>query len=359
MNLKKQVIAIATATAIILLLSWQLAGGSPGLKLYGTLFYNWWQPLRGFLFNWLPLSLGDVLYVAAGVLLLLSGIKGIRNVFKAPSWPKKLLSGLLAITNIALWTYIAFLLGWGANYNKQPLGAAWALNNAADTLHLGVFDSMLVNQLNSLAPGYHPAPLAVVSDRAARQYQMLTDSKVAPGGLHIKYSLFGYFLERLAIEGYYNPFTGEGQVSDRLPGFMLPFVVSHEMAHQAGIAAEGDANLMAYAVSTAGTDTDFQYSAALNIWLYVDRRLHRLDSNRANRLAAGLNKRTKAHMDTLETLSQLYDNEASRYSTAVYDSYLKMQHQKDGIRSYGSVTLMAWRLLRKRERRWKGVIEVP
>ena len=198
-----------------------------------------------------------------------------------------------------------------------------------------------------------------VNKAAIENYKLHTDTRLASFGLNIKPTLFGYFLERMAIEGYYNPFTGEGQVVRHTPGFMLPFIISHEMAHQAGIAAEGDANLIAYSVGVLSADPSFNYSAALNVWLYVNIRLSHRDSALASKFEARLNKLTTAHLDTLEELSKLYDNDASRYGSEVFDGYLKMQQQKEGIRSYGNVTTNAWLFELKRKRENVITLHIP
>ena len=131
------------------------------------------------------------------------------------------------------------------------------------------------------------------------------------------------------------------------------------MAHQAGIAAEGDANLMAYAVGTAGNDTSFSYSCYLNIWLYTNNRLWFRDSTLSKNLEAQLNPLTRAHIDTLEAISEKYHNDVTKYSGELYDSYLRMEHQKDGIRSYGNVSSSAWQLELQRSNGKKGLISIP
>src|SRR5690606_35622541 len=148
----------------------------------------------------------------------------------------------------------------------------------------------------------------------------------------------------LGIQGYYNPFTGEAQVNNTLPPFMLPFVVCHEMAHQSGIAAEDDANLLAYAICTAAPDSTFAYSGYFTRWLYTQPRLTQMDSVKANAMMERLNPISRAQLDTLRAMRRKYRNGISNYSGALYDSYLRLHNQKDGIRSYNNVALSAWSL---------------
>lgn len=325
-------------------------------------YYHWvfvpLQSLRGYILGYLPVSIGDAAYIVAGAILLRTLIRWIKYIRRWSRDKGQFYASVLNTVNAVLMGYLWFVIGWGANYYQPSLRYTWRLAAHKDTLSLTSFDSLLVDHLNTMAPGYRYPSFAHVNTIARDNYTAYADVPVAGPGLRIKYSYFGYFLERLAIEGYYNPFTGEGQISHKLPAFMLPFVVSHEMAHQAGIAAEGDANLMAYAVSTLGADTTFRYSAYLNLWTYVNARLARRDSVKAAYWENRLNKLTRAHIDTLDQLSKLYDNDISYYSTELYDSYLKMQQQKEGIKSYGNVTTNAWLLELQRMRKALGRLKV-
>ena len=363
MNLIRKLVRLVGLVALIAVCVTVLPKHIPFYDKY--MFYPF-QEGRGVLVGWLPFSVGDVVYVLAGAALLCTVCKWVYYLIKFGESKRRLAGSVLNTINTILFVYLFFIVGWGANYSKVPLHEYWGMETpvyktleerrAADSLMLIAFNDLLLQKLNSLAPQYRNLSLEQVNDRAKAFYQHYTDSKVKMHGLDVKRSLFGYFMERVAVDGYYNPFTGEGQVNGRLPGFVLPFVVSHEMAHQAGIAAEGDANLMAYALGTQCADPNFNYSACLNIWLYANARLFRRDSVTAKKFELQLNKLTKAHLDTLEELSKKYDNEASRYSTEFYDNYLKMQHQKEGIRSYGNVVTSAWMLELNRS---AGVIKVP
>jgi len=350
----------------------QNAGSIPGYDRY---IYYPLQSFRGWLFGTLPFSLGDIIYIAAGIVLMVTLIKWVSYLFRIREYGELLAISVLKTITTVFWVYLFFIIGWGANYYKPSLTEYWhitpppsaTIKNETEKAEgrkkaladLIAFDRFLVNKLNVYAPFYRALSLREITDRAKAYYGTYTNSKLKQYGLQIKPSLFGNLMERLAVEGYYNPFTGEGQVNSNLPAFTLPFLVCHEMAHQAGIGSEEDANLMAYTLGTTTPDSAFRYSCYLNIWLYTNNRLYRRDSVQALQYEAMLNKLTTAHIDTLEQISRMYNNEISHYSNELYDSYLKMQDQKEGIHSYGNVTASAWLLERKRSAGITGLINIP
>jgi len=371
MNFKRELWILGILVVLLGVFVFFLPDYNNFVPLYDKFIYYPVQSFRNIVFGALPFSLGDLLYVLGGLGLLLVLLRWIYFIRKFGAYKERLAASFLRTVNAALLIYLLFFLGWGANYNKPPLHEIWGLHGdathnmapaerkAKDLASITAFNKFLVDKLNSTAPQYRAAPFGNINDRARAYYRVYTNSKVKENGLGIKPALFGFFLERMAVEGYYNPFTGEGQINSNLPAFIMPFLVCHEMAHQAGIAAEGDANLLAYALGTTVNDPTFNYSSYLNIWLYANTRLYHRDSITALQLESQLNPLTKAHIDTLEQINRKYHNDMARYSTDIYDSYLKMQQQKDGIRSYGSVTSAAWQLELKRKNARIAVIKIP
>ena len=255
-----------------------------------------------------------------------------------------------------------FIIGWGGNYYKPSLSEYWKLtaksDKRADSVALVQFHQTLTDRLNTLAPRYRQLQPKEVNELARSWYKAFTNCP-DKDALLIKATLFAPFMERLGIDGYYNPFTGEGQINSNLPGFMLPFLHSHEMAHQAGIAVEEDANLLAYALGTLTGEPSFNYSATLNIWLYTNARVSRRDSILGKACRARLNSLTKAHLDTLDDLAEKYDNAAARASTRVYDDFLKANNQKSGVRGYGNVSRSARLWEEKVKREGRKIIRLP
>ena len=328
------------------------------VSVYSRHVYPLVQTVRHGVFGVLPISVGDVLYFVAGVWVLVTVVKWGKYIYRWKEHKTKLAGSVLGALNVWLLVYLMFVLGWGVHYNRLPLAKVWGLepphyNNAADRKlalkkSLSSYTLLLAGKLNEYAPLYTRMSIAEINDSAVNYYRRYTNSSVKGYGLGIKPSMYGGLMQRMAVDGYFNPFTGEGQVTRQLPEFMMPFTVCHEMAHQAGIASEGDANLLAYALSTTTTNATFRYSAYLNLWLYASRRLYYMDSNVAKTVAATLPELTKAHIDTLELLSQKYHGLLTSYSGTIYDNYLRAQNQQDGLRSYSNVTYEAMLLEEKR-----------
>ncbi len=378
MHFKRKIVILI----VLIIIIWSFVGYLPGdeilLAHYRRNVYTPYQSFRGAIFGYIPFSIGDLLYIVAVIALISAVIRWIYYAIKFGLLTAEIASSLLNIVNTILFVYLVFIASWGANYYKAPLAVYWGLEDSdtrklreqdddeahkalrvKDSAALVAFDIFLVDKINKLAPYYSTLSFREINERGGDYYRNYTSSKVKDRGLWIKPSLYGYFIERLAIEGYYNPFTGEGQVNTDLPAFIMPFVVGHEMAHQAGIAAEGDANLVSYTLCTTAPDTSFMYSAYLNIWIYTNNRVFARDSAFAKKLENKLNKLTLTQLDTLEELSKKYHNDMARYSSKIYDTYLKMEDQKRGVRSYGDVAISAWQVEQRRKKGMVGAIDLP
>lgn len=337
-----------------------LPGNSKMAGWYNAYVFRPFQSFRNAVFGIFPFSMGDLLYLAAGLLLIITLGKWIYYILNIRTRKHQLALSFIRSLNTLGILYIVFLLGWGGNYYKQPLSKYWQLHEDSsrhDKESLKEFNRYLIDQLNLTAPHYSAASFRTLDSAAKIYYKEYTDhgsyaSKAKP-------SLFGNGMEYMRIQGYYNPFTGEAQVNKNLPSFMLPFVICHEMAHQQGIAREEDANLLAYALGTVVEDANFRYSAYFNIWLYAHRRMYRADSAAANELKAHLNKTTLAHIDELIALRKKYASDMSDYSADIYDGYLKLHHQNEGIRSYSRVWRSASALEEKRKRKKETIILIP
>ncbi|XZF16556.1 DUF3810 domain-containing protein [Chitinophagaceae bacterium MMS25-I14] len=334
---------------------------NPGLvRIYDGYIFRPYQSFRNILLGKIPFSVGDIFYFCCGIAIIITFVRWGYFIVKIKTHHHYLGHSLVRSLITLSVIYVLFFIGWGGNYYKPSLAIYWQLNDTArsDSI-LVTYDRFLIQKLNAYATHYQPLNFKETDRRARNYYKAFTDSRTRLHGLNAKPSIFGYMMQYLEIQGYYNPFSGEAQVNAYLPSFMLPFVICHEMAHQSGIAAEGDANLLSYAVCTRVNDTAFGYSAYFNIWLYTHSRLRMADSAMAGTLKKTLNPLSLAQLDTLRAIRKKYQSEVSDYSSSIYDTYLRMHHQAKGIGSYGDVVSSAWKWELKRRRVKDWLIRIP
>ncbi len=309
--------------------------------------------IQRYLFGWLPLSVGDWIYGALSVIILLKTAWFFRDLVLKKINRSYLVSGLQQLIFFFLFVYVFFNLGWGLNYNRQGIAKKLSLQT----------DSFSVNQLDTLAHVlqqranyyrsqeqqgirqqlkrkknlFHQAQLSF--DTAATQFSFITMQ--APS---IKPSLYSYMGNYLGFQGYYNPFTGEGQVNTTIPIFVQPFVTTHEMAHQIGFAKESEANFVGYLVCRKSPNLFFRYSAYLDMYLYANGLLYQLDSSRAIQIASGISPLVAKDIRALKQFYQRYKSPLEDWIMVGYDYFLQANQQPQGKRSYGQVTgwLLAW-----------------
>lgn len=361
MRYRKKLIIMAVLVIMLTIIQYALPAHSKVVSFYDMYVFHPFQSARNIFFSLVPVSVGDLLYLAGSIILVALVCRWIYYAVNFRTHKHRLGSSMLHTLIASGILYIVFILGWGGNYYKSSLSSFWKLDKSDwdNDSTLVAFDAYLVEKLNEYAPAYKPVAFKDIDQRAREYYNTHTDSRTKAYGVKVKPSIYGYLMQHLGIQGYYNPFTGEAQVNKYLPSFMLPFVVCHEMAHQSGIAAEDDANLLSYAVSTIPEDPVFRYSAYFNLWLYTHARLRILDADLAGDLRSRLNPITLAHLDTLREIRKKYDSDISLYSGAIYDGYLKLHHQKDGIESYNKVAISAWAWEQREKQRKTVVVQVP
>ncbi len=249
---------------------------------YSGFLYPAIGSLYRFLFGWIPFSIGDILYITAGIWLLISIYKGFRQLRQQRPISGILKSGLLWVLAVSLLVYISFNFLWGLNYNRK--GIAWQMNlQVKDTASSSLIHltSLLRDGANSWKPATKADSGFVKSrEEAIKAYQSLQKSipylYYHPGS--VKPSLFGVLGNYMGYSGYYNPFSGEAQLNTHIPSFLVPFSTCHEIAHQLGYAKENEANFVGYLAARESADSSMRYSAYLNMFLYANNELRYMDS---------------------------------------------------------------------------------
>lgn len=303
------------------------------------------------LFGWVPFSVGDVVYLVAGAVIVIKLIAFIIKLFRRQVTRQLWLQKLKKLVALVLTVYIIFNILWGLNYNRMPMSEQFHLSRQSySTAELTGLVQLLTDSLNAIASSYvrdnrmfakRPVfrKAMVAYAIAARQQPLLHYHYPS-----VKSSLYGSILNYTAVSGYYNPFTGEAQVNTAMPGFVQPFVTCHEIGHQVGYAKEDEANFAGFLAAHSHPDTILRYGAWFDMYTYARREIYRRDSMQAKTLYEQLHPFVKADFTYLKSFYKKYENPIEPFITKIYAQYLKVNQQPEGIDTYDEVValLVAW-----------------
>lgn len=293
--------------------------------------------------GWTNISIGDVLYTVIGIQILIWGIKIIRLLFKKQTSWYDFRIGIVVFTKRLMWLYIVFNFLWGLNYNR--LGIAYQLhiepkNYSKDEAENLVCD--LVDKLNESRrkigkdslPFFSYQEIYKVADSA---YDNVT--KKFPFLKHqnssAKKSLYTGISHYVGFTGYYNPFSGEAQVSTDLPNILLPYISTHEIAHQLGYASEGEANFVGYLAGSKSDNIFLNYSVYMDLYKYAATELFLKDFTTSH--GWELDSLVRKDFRDIRKFFNKKSNDIAPYMSELYNQYLLANQQIRGIESYNDV----------------------
>ena len=226
-----------------------------------------------------PISLAELVVLAVVLRQITGAVGGIRQVRRGvDSWRRTLARGGLRLgQDLGVLVFLFYLL-WGFQYARpgldQQLGlesqgrlsveeleplarsAVQAANRAYLELH-GVPDAGAPTPrvaIDSLLPALEEGWKTV-------QARFHLDPRLARPHGSPKAWTANSVAKRTATSGMYFPYTGEALVVADLPMVRLGMTLAHEMAHQRGVAVEGDANALGFLVARNAPDPRVRYSA--------------------------------------------------------------------------------------------------
>ncbi|MFI5186073.1 MAG: DUF3810 family protein, partial [Chitinophagales bacterium] len=220
-------------------------------QYYSNGIYPAVSKIQRFLVGWIPLSIGDMIYGFFILVVLVKTWQLLNVLFKKKINRQYFLIGLKQILFFFLLVYVFFYLLWGLNYSRK--GIAQQLNLKMSTYTLNELDTLtkvLEQRLNYYAAQFKPSQRDSFYKKRNLFHEGYESYKIASrfypflnyDPKSIKPSLYSYAGNIFGFEGYYNPFSGEGQVNTTIPVFEQPFVACHEIGHQVGYGKENEAN---------------------------------------------------------------------------------------------------------------------
>ncbi len=319
-------------------------------KYYSNGIYPYISSFFRVVLGWIPFSIGDILLLFLLIYILVSIYRFIKKK------PKKIKNTLFSLGAHLSIFYFVFYMFWGMNYYRIPLQKSLDLTIPEyniDELSLLTEKLLMKTQeihfkltKNDTIPIQTVLSQKELLERVNLGYDSISKSYKQFEYSHpkVKKSLFSTPMSYMGFSGYLNPITGESQINYNSINFDIPFVACHEIAHQIGYANESEANFIGYLAAINNKDLLFQYSANLAALRYALGEIYRSDKNLHKEFFSRLPIGVKKNINDDRKLWKKYNNPLKPYFHKFYSLYLKANHQKDGMKSYGKMIglLMAY-----------------
>lgn len=335
---KKKLLALFFIVQIIII---KLLSFFPELieRWYSNGLYPYISGASRIVLGWIGFSIGDIIY---GILI----ITGIRWLWRRrKTWTQQYKYNLVTMLATLSVVYFLFNVLWAFNYHRVPLYQKMNIEKEYSLTELTAFTKRLIIKTNALhlqitqndtAKVVMPFNVNEIYSNSVNAYTALQQQHPYFEYRHksIKSSIFSVPLSYMGFGGYLNPFTNEAQVNSELPLYNLPTTTCHEMAHQIGYANESEANFIGYMVSVNSNDLYFKYSGYSFALKYCLRNISRLDEAQAKSLSKLIHKGIKKNFKESDAFNKKYESFIEDIFKYIYDNYLKMNRQKDGLETY-------------------------
>ncbi|MCK5824446.1 MAG: DUF3810 domain-containing protein [Ichthyobacteriaceae bacterium] len=291
-------------------------------------------------------SVGDILYILMVITLITLIYLLIKNTIKR-NW-EIVFKRISDITLLLISIWLMVSIQWNWNYKQPTMLEKMKINNDSYTdENLFEFTKVTLNKIIELKPStnfktINPNSNSFFDDAVLGYKKLELTNKFYSYKIHsIKYSMFSDILPAMGISGYYNPFTGEACLTKNTPILQTPFVVNHEVAHQLGIASESEANFIGYLSATHNPIVEVQYSGNLSMLLYCLSDLKRKNKSLFDEVINIMPQNIKNDINDIQSYWLSHQNDYRYITDILYDSYLKTNNQKDGLKSYNKMVSLA------------------
>jgi len=327
----------------IIIIEWAKINPSYIENYYSEGLFKFISYTMRILFGWIPFSVGDIFLFS----IILYGIRFVYVLSK--SGFKGFKNKMIKIITLLSIVYCCFYFFWGLNYYREPLSKSLGYKKSTySTDQLIDVSTHLISKLNDI----HILITNSDSIKITIPYSNNKIYSIARDGYDqlsidspefsykfgkVKSSLMSLIQSYNGVSGYFNPFTGEAQVNDKIPKTIMPTTVCHEMAHQIGFAAENEANFIGFLAALSNEDLYFKYAAYRMATRYVIFELYNRDQNKYIELYSTINKGIIKDFQESSDFWRQYKNPFEPIIKKGYNIYLESNNQKDGIKSYNYV----------------------
>lgn len=240
---------------------------------------------------------------------------------------------------------IAFLftVNCGINYYRRPFSSYLNLEVRESSVdELEELCSYLVDRINETADDFGQPGLAAQlalarqgqesMENLGTEYPQLSGYYPRP-----KPVLISWILAVQQLCGIYSPFTVEANYNWQMTGYNIPHTLCHELSHLKGFMREDEANFIGYLACINSEEAFFQYSGYLIGWVHAGNALAAQDRERFMELRNQLAPQALEDLQANNAYWDQYEGKVAEVANQINDTYLKLNDQTDGVKSYGRV----------------------
>jgi hypothetical protein len=313
---------------------------------YSTNIYPVISKIQRGVFGWIPFSMGDLFYAFLTLVIIFKTAQLIKTVYRKNFNRQYLLTGLKQLIFFFLFVYVFFYGLWALNYSRQGITYQLSLEiKPVSVQEIDTLTNLLQQRLNSYAETVNEKQRdtfnrkKVLFEKATEAYLYLANQypQISYNPQSLKPSLFSYLGNIFGFQGYYNPFSGEGQVNTTIPRSLEPFITTHEIAHQLGYAKENEANFVGFLACRSYPSDIFRYSMYFDMYNYAFAELYRKDSLTAIKYRESLHPQAKKDYKELRDYFERNKNPIEPVIMWLYGNYLQANNQPEGKRTYNQV----------------------
>ncbi|RGY96301.1 DUF3810 domain-containing protein [Clostridium sp. AM58-1XD] len=339
----------AAAGIVLILSSGALGLAARKIDGFGNLYAETVYPVLvriiGTAAGVLPFSVSE-----AGLYILIAACIIYGIMFRKQ--PARLISRTLCFVGILLFSYMA---NCGVNYYRLPFSAYAGMERRESSgEELFEFCEYLTAKVNE----YGDYAGKMLSTReygreGVRAMGKLGEEYPVLGGFYPRPKALGisWVLSVQQLSGIYSPFTIEANYNRDMVSYNIPHTLCHELSHLKGFMREDEANFIGYLACIESEKGEFQYSGYMLGWIYATNALAGEDMKRYVELYGELDERIKEDLRENSAFWNRYDGRVAKAADKVNDTYLKMNDQEDGVKSYGRVVDLMLAHYRKMEKK--------
>lgn len=297
----------------------------------------------------LPFSLVELcIYILVPGVVVFLAVK-IRGIIKEQWHRKEKTVRLLAtVTAIGAVWYFASTILCGLNYHRETFTEYSGLtvrNSSAQELFS--LCGELVATVNELREALPENADGVSVSGFDSHYEQAKFAGEAYANLGARYPLLGGYTPRpkpvlasramshMNIVGIFIPFTYECSVNTDVTDYNIPSSMMHELTHFKGFMREDEANFIAWLACMGSGSDEFAYSGAMLALIHSTNALYSSSAELYQEVMAPLSDAVRRDLTANRAYWKAFEGPVSTVSTAVNNTYLRVNKQADGVKSYG------------------------